>query len=372
MTPSVLRWARESAGLQTHEVATEMRLHTWQIEAAEQGDELLTLPQAEKLAHLCERPLAALFMPEPPMEEPLEAQFRRLPGAPELPWPPAMRKLARRIRARQDAAAEILDLLEDESPWLRVRSRLQHRPSDGLPAELRSMLAVTVEQQIAWQDPNGYKPLKAWIDAVESLGVLVMQDGTMAPEVMRGFASEHHETPAIVINSKDDPRARAFTVIHEVAHLVWTATDASGHASEAWCNRFAADVIMPAPEFRAAFADLGRLGLEQRTAALALAFGVTPLAAAVRVARLGLVDNDRGDALVEDVRSRKAPPRSRGGNFYRNKVTWLGPSFIRLVLEAVDEQALTLSSASGLLGAKVGQFDKLRQTLDDRAGASLV
>jgi hypothetical protein len=73
------------------------------------------------------------------------------------------------------------------------------------------------------------------------------------------------------------------------------------------------------------------------------------------------------DALVDSIRSRPAPQRRPGGNFYLNKVAWLGPAFIRLVLEAVDEQAVTLSNAAGLLGVKVSQFDTLRTTVETRA-----
>ena len=62
--------------------------HT-KLEEAERGEAYLTLRQAEAVARLYERPLAALFLPEPPREEPPEAQFRRLPGAPEPPWPQA-------------------------------------------------------------------------------------------------------------------------------------------------------------------------------------------------------------------------------------------------------------------------------------------
>ncbi len=366
LTPSVLRWARESIGLETHEVARELGVHTWQIETAEQGIELLTLRQAERLAKLYDRPLATLFMPEPPDEDPPETQFRRLPGAPDLPWPAAMHKLARRIRERQEAAIELMDLLGDETPWRRVAAQFHGQRPGALAAVARELLAISVDEQTSWSDSSGYLPLRSWVDAIERLGVLVMQDGSMTPEEMRGFAAFHELAPAIVANTKDDPRARAFTVIHEFGHLAWAVSGARGAGDETWCNQFAGEVLMPEPEFSEAFAGL-RLPPDARVPSLALLFGVTPLAAAVRIASLGLLPAETRDALVDSIRSRPAPQRRPGGNFYLNKVAWLGPAFIRLVLEAVDEQAVTLSNAAGLLGVKVSQFDTLRTTVETHA-----
>jgi hypothetical protein len=108
-----------------------------ELETVEQGYDLLTLRQAEKLATLYGRPLATLFLSEPPAEEPQDTQFRRLPGAPAPPWPAAMRLLARRIRERQDSAIELYDALDEEPPWTTrakdfvARDRASFRVSHG-------------------------------------------------------------------------------------------------------------------------------------------------------------------------------------------------------------------------------------------------
>ena len=366
VTPDVLRWARESVGLSTHEAAAQLKIYAWQLELAESGDELLTFRQVERLAEIYDRPLAVLFMPEPPAEEPPEAQFRRLPGAPELPWPAEMRRLARRIRSRQDAATELYEALEQEPRWSMVARRFRDVPPGALAVLARQLLGVTDAEQIGWEDTSGYAPLRAWVDAAEGLGVLVMQDGSMDLETMRGFASLHATVPAIVVNTKDDPRARAFTVIHELGHLVWVASGREvGAETETWCNEFAAEILMPREAVASVFA--GTSGtLDDRTAEVALSFGVTQLAAAVRIARLGLMNRENGDELVAAIRRRPPRQRSRGGNYYRTKITRLGPAFTQLVLNGVDDQVLTLSSAAGLLEAKVNQFERLRETLNAR------
>jgi hypothetical protein len=46
-------------------------------------------------------------------------------------------------------------------------------------------------------------------DTTEALGVIVLQDGSLAVDEMRGFLMLH-SLPAIAINTRDDPR----TTVH--------------------------------------------------------------------------------------------------------------------------------------------------------------
>src|SRR4051794_12794664 len=96
-------------GYTLQDAAHHLGVWPYEIEAAEEGADYLTMRQAEALAKFYSRPLAVLFMREPPVEEPPETQFRRLPGAPPPPWPPAMHALTRLVSERQEAAAELFD-----------------------------------------------------------------------------------------------------------------------------------------------------------------------------------------------------------------------------------------------------------------------
>src|SRR5438309_359002 len=65
-----------------------------------------------------------------------------------------------------------------------------------------------------------YGPLNAWIVAVEAHDVLVFQTGEVTLEEMRGFALDERRLPVIVLNAKDAPRGRIFTLMHELTHLM--------------------------------------------------------------------------------------------------------------------------------------------------------
>jgi Zn-dependent peptidase ImmA (M78 family)/transcriptional regulator with XRE-family HTH domain len=368
--PEVLRWARESTGYSVLEAAGRIGVPWSRLEAAEEGDDLLTLRQAEKAADVYERPLAALFMPAPPEEEPAESQFRRLPGAPELPWPPQMHLLARRVRDRQQAAAELYEVLDEEPPWREAVGSLRARRSADLAPLIRDVLGVDASEQESWTD--SFAALRAWTDAVEGLGVLVMQDGSMPLDVLRGFASVDPDVPAVVINNKDDPRARAFTIIHELAHLLLAVNGLEAGNTEATCNEIAGEVLMPRPLLIAAYGAASG-PLSARVEQLARRFTVTPLAAAVRLIRAGIVPRREGEAAVREIRNRPSPDQAerRGGDYYWNEISRLGPAFIRLVMSALDNQAVSYPTASSLLGnVKVNNFDTLRSYLNRRAATS--
>jgi len=367
VTPDVLRWARNSAGFDLKSAAAKIGVKEEKLDAAEEGTALLTLRQAERAASLYQRPLAALFMPAPLAEEPPEAQFRRVPGAPEPPWPSEMLLLVRRVRERQEAAAELYGLLEEEPAWTRTRESFA-RGELPRPDLARQALAIDIEEQTAWRDSSGYTPLRQWTDAVERLGVLVMQDGTMPVETMRGFAGLHPLVPAIVVNTRDDPRARAFTLIHELGHLYLSALgEPEGPDTERWCDEFAGQVLMPLGWIERMFASLHTRPSIAAVDEIALTFGVTPRAAAVRLARTEIWSQEAVSSVLEQIAEREPRERGSGGNYYLTQIGRLGPTYIQLVFAALDGQVLTYPLASSLLGGvKVSNFTKLRGQLDER------
>ena len=367
VTPEVLRWARQSAGFDVTDAAARIKVKPDKLQLAEEGKKKLTLRQAERAAEVYERPLAVFFLPMPPEEETPEAQFRRLPGAPEPPWPPEMNLLARRVGERQEDAVELYELLDRAPPWTEVLTDLA-AVRHAVPEFAREQLGVTIEEQQAWNDQTGYNGLRAWIDAVEALGVLVMQDGSMPVELMRGFAAPHPSVPLIVVNTQDDPRARAFTLIHEFAHLNLAAIGQKEWAdTEAWCEGFAGEVLMPRNAVQAVLAELGGEPLMQADK-LALRFGVTPRAAAVRLAMYELWPQATVDAVIDAISKRPHRKRGSGGDYYRREIARFGPSYIRLVFNALQGQAITYPAASSLLdGIRVSNFEKLQGVLADRA-----
>jgi len=159
--------------------------------------------------------------------------------------------------------------------------------------------------------------------------------------------------------------------VHELGHLALAVNGVPvGPKTEAWCNDFAGQVLMPAERLDAVFQEptgplLNRVQHVSRT------FVVTPLAAAVRIGRAGLVPKDEAGACIAHIQARGEGAESKPGrrsDYYLNQIAGFGPGFIRLVFSALDSQAVTYPTASALLeGVKVNNFEKLRTQLERRA-----
>lgn len=109
VTPSVLRWARESAGFALDVAAKRIGVEPAKLSAAEDGSSLLTFPQLRKAAGVFKRPLAVFFLNEPPTVEIPVADFRRVPEALGTPTSPELRLEVRRLNRKREIAAWLGD-----------------------------------------------------------------------------------------------------------------------------------------------------------------------------------------------------------------------------------------------------------------------
>ena len=358
-TPDVLRWAREAAGYAPSLAARKVGVSEDVLLAAERGDHFLTLRQAELAAAAYGRSLALLMSPEPPQEPSVEVKYRRLRGAPRPPWSPELIKLEREIRDQQDATVDLWAALGEQPPWHEAKERLQ-LPRLPEAAYVAHLLGLEPFALRAPEPRNIWHSRRVVVRAAEWAGVLVIR--CPVPDVgVRGFVLPHAEVPAIYVNSAEDPRAQAFTVMHEFAHLLLDTAGETRDDEERWCEQYAGSVLMPEPEFADLFASVGARGIEW----VAFQFGVTPGAAATRAAYLGLTP---WSSAREILARRYSGPRVSGGNGNQRKVARLSPTFTDLVLAAADSSAVTLAAASRLLRTKVEDFPKLRAFADRELG----
>jgi Zn-dependent peptidase ImmA (M78 family) len=357
-TPEVLRWARETAAISVPDAARRAQVKPEKLAAAEQGDDFLTLRQARLLAEAYGRSLATLFRREPPDEPSIEARFRRLRDAPPPPWSPELIKLERAIGERQDAAVDIYAALGDPPPWQEAADRLGVAQRLPGPDAVRELLGLQPPALRAHDRRDRWHSRRVVVRAVEWAGILVIRQ-PVPDQGVRGFLAPHPDVPAIFVNSRDDPRSQAFTVIHEFAHLLLATAGQQEPSEEAWCEQYAGELLMPDAEFRAQFRAYRSQSPIDLAIALGYQFGVTPLAAAVRARRLDLF----GPGELDTVKNRRTeePEPASGGDGNRNKVARLSPTFTDLVLAAAASSTITLAEASRLLRTRVDDFDKLRR-----------
>jgi len=135
----------------------------------------------------------------------------------------------------------------------------------------------------------------------DALGVLVMISGVaggnthrgLDPQGFRGFAVVDLQAPLGFVNGADTKAAQVFTFAHELDY-VWlgesVVSDADARATpyraaERWCNRVAAELLVPVAVFRQAFDQ--DAPVERKMSFLARRFKVSSLAILRRLYHAG-------------------------------------------------------------------------------------
>jgi transcriptional regulator with XRE-family HTH domain len=111
--PQVLRWARETAGLDVPTAAHRLGVKPERIAAWETGEAVPTIRQVRTMAASYHRPLAALFMADPIANEKLARlpDFRRSEHHAEI-MPSALQRAIMRAYRQRDALVGIAEDLD--------------------------------------------------------------------------------------------------------------------------------------------------------------------------------------------------------------------------------------------------------------------
>jgi Zn-dependent peptidase ImmA (M78 family)/DNA-binding XRE family transcriptional regulator len=368
VNPELLRWARDSAGLDLKEAAERLGMKPETVAAWESAKARPSVAQLQKLASAYRRPLAAFYLPAPPPVFDARKYLRRVAGAAERPPSP---DLAFEIREAESRRRIALDLTDPDTADRRSRvpsAGLSDSPA-AVAASLRELLGVHVEDQFSWKDD--YDALNAWRAAVERLGVLVFQVSGVEPAEMRGFSIFEEELPIVGVNAKDSPRARSFSLLHEVAHLVLGHGDVdrssrfwlSSDQEETFCNEVAGNALVP----EGALAPLTSLRRGARVEAVSpsdVAFLMARFRVSEEVILLRLLRTSRiTESLYERRRRALAhyrPKKAEGGPpYYRRVVAMLGRPYVRTVLDAFSRDRITLNDVSDYLGVKLDQLSRV-------------
>jgi Zn-dependent peptidase ImmA (M78 family) len=381
-TPSVLRWARETASMGFEEVAarfrsksiTPERLEEWESDASE---EVPTLAQLKKLSEVYRRPLAVFFLREAPRAFPVPRDFRRVPGRPE-GISSALRFELRSAEERRITALQLYEELDEEPPLFPLEGTIRERPIE-LAARARETLGISVADQIGWRDQ--YEALRTWKNAVEGLGVLVFQIPAIDIGAMRGFSIAEMPLPVIGINRGESPRARIFSIMHELTHLMVRQsgicdfnededTPPEDRRIEIFCNAVAAEILVPAQVFLAQDEIVRRparsLDWDEVTIqALSNRFYVSRTFIARRLLDHGRCTRDfyedKQAHYLRQFRERRASAVVAPERWGEKRQRMLGDAFTRLVIDTYRSGNLTLSDMLGHLQIKTKHLPQLEQ-----------
>ncbi len=179
--------------------------------------------------------------------------------------------------------------------------------------------------------PTWTEALRRFVDQADKIGVLVMVSGVVQnnnrrqldPEEFRGFALVDRLAPLVFINGADSKAAQMFTLAHELAHL-WIGASALSdssaaiepdQATESWCNRVAAELLVPMAALRRSLTEHELLG--DTLARLAREFKVSTLVILRRLFDADyLAEGTYRKAYAAELRRIAELRTGSGGNFY--------------------------------------------------------
>ena len=251
VSPSVLRWARESGGYSIGYVSSRTKLSQTQIKEWEEIQSEIPFSTVKKLARVFKRPTVVLLKDTPP-NEPADPPYFRKSGS-KIELSSEARLTIRKARNLQRISKELIENLDLRSVHKFDESLLK-KPPEQIAEGQRRTLGISYEEQVRWKDYSD--ALKRLKNNIEKRKIFVFQIG-MPIEQMQGLSLIDDIAPAILLNSKDIPQRRIFTLLHEYAHILVGSPGVcadidnpvdDNRGLEAWCNGFAGAFLVPKKE----------------------------------------------------------------------------------------------------------------------------
>ncbi len=383
--PSILVWARVTAGYSIKEIAEKLKKDPAVISAWERpGDERPFMGQLRRLADIYKRPISDFYLPKPPKEPAIPHDFRRSPGEVAGVYSPALRQQLRLGRERRDLALALYEEVGEKVAKIAKRVSVT-ADTEAVGGQVRKLLDVDFAEQKRWGD--GRPSYNAWRRRIEALGGLVFQFDNVAPSEAWGFSIVGAALPVIGINRKLAPNGRTFTMLHEFVHVLlgkrsicdiddYTPRNAAELQVEVFCNRVAAAALMPGRAFRAheVLQDHPKGTIQwddNEIRALARTFGVSREAAVRRLETFGLTSfafylrkraqyqKEREEQRKKQLEASKDKPMKR--NMPQEAISNLGRRYVHLILQNYQEERITLMDASDYLGVRA---EKVRSVED--------
>lgn len=381
--PELLVWARTSVGLSTDQAAKKVQVKTSRLLAWESGELRPTIRQLRKLGNAYKRPIAVFYLSQPPTAFQPMHDFRRLPGEIAGVQSYHLRLEIRRAHERRRIAIGLYEELEGEWPEFRARSTISEDP-EKLAGRIRKLLKIDLSAQTALS--SDYEAFNFWRDALENAGILVFQALNVELSEMRGFSISEFPFSAIVVNSKDAPRGRIFTMLHELTHIILrkgglcdlqeeAVRPNTEQAIEVFCNHVSGATIVPANSL------LQQEVVRSKTKPAKWSSDeLTQLARMYQaskevILRRLLINGKTTPKFYEKMRNQfeqeyrryRGSPKPGFAPPYRKAISTAGPLFVRLVLNNYYQENITSRDISDFLNVRLKHMGKIENEIMGRS-----
>ena len=365
ITPEVLKWAREKRiKLEIDYAAKKLKIDPERLEAWENGTEQPTFAQLKKIAKLYKTHISIFYLSEPPIDFQPLTDYRVLPAQIVIDEEQIYRLNANIVEAheRRETLIELYELLAEQPPQVTLKVDIREDPQLAA-RKITEFLELKKEE--LQQANDRYAALKFWKHIIEKKGILVCHTSvnthlSIDLKTARGFCIAQKPLPVIVINPKDNPYGRIFTLIHELVHIAlgesviqntgFEETPPSNlDPIEIFCNQVAGEVLVPENEL------LEIVNLEMFKEELPRTSKFVHVSSEVimrRLLTLGKITQHNYQAYRNRQleKHRGTPARTGGAAPYHNRfLNTSGEYFARTAFTAYYEQKITRAELASVL-----------------------
>lgn len=358
----MLQWAVDRAGVPLAEVRGRFAKYDEWVT----GTTHPTLKQLEDFARYTYAAVGFFFGTEPPELTLPIPDFRTMEGVRPGNPSPNLLDTVYLCQQRQEWYVDYARSVGSEPlPFVGGLS-IRHGVVEAAEA-IRAVLKLDLSVRRAlpkWEDA-----LRQFIQLADDAGVLVMVSGVVGSnthrkldmEEFRGFALSDPVAPLVFVNGADTKSAQMFTLAHELAHLALgqsalsdsTAAKVADIDVEKWCNRVAAELLVPLELFRQMYRPDAPIDGEMQR--LAKAFKVSTLVVLRRMFDAGGFSRECFWQLYRDEVARLVAimrAKDPGGDAIRTTVSRVSQRFTRAIVTSALEGRSSFTEAFRLLGCK--------------------
>ena len=365
INPKLLTFSRERMGYDIPIIAGKVPVKEERWVQWEKGEAKPTTNQLMTIAEQLDRTPGFFYLNDVPEENETLSEFRTINNMPLDGAPP---KLIAAIREAKRNREQLFSFYESikRTPQTIPKLNVFSGTVQDQARQIREWLGVTFEVQSSWTSSSN--ALTEWKNLLEEKDIYITQFPYVEVNACRGFAIAEEQFPVIGINSKDSYNARIFTLIHELAHVLYrdsvlindSLSDYFGNNQtlEQKCNRLTAEILVPDQNIIEGF-NRDRLSVREVNR-LSNKFRVSGYVILIRLMTLDYITQEEYDSLIPDFSFyNNSSGGGDGGNAYYNKIVRKGKLYLKAAFQNYFNDQINVAELANLTGWKVPNLNEL-------------
>ncbi|ORU89886.1 MAG: peptidase [Cycloclasticus sp. symbiont of Poecilosclerida sp. M] len=369
INPNRIQWCCADAGISIDELAIETGISSKNISS---DKPLLTYNQLNKVALYFGRGVLFFLSKNEVKEEKVHTvNFRTLANKkPSMSL--KLRKLIERTESQRDRYVGLLEELEVETETLFE------------PLKYNKNILLSAENTRKWLNVGAHNTFESYRAAIERRGILVFQSNGYngkwkipKESTILGFSLYDPVCPLIVVRKQLWPSQQAFTLMHELGHILLhkmssidDAEDYDAHRGKEYeANQFAGLLLVPKEYLATVNLDAKPNEYGEYIEWLrpyCKAWGVSSEVILRRLSDTQLIAREDYEGFRRWSKNHELPSMDGGNRAYRHREPQhiFGNKFVRSVFDAKNSKKLTLAKASSYLdGLKIQDVHLLEKHL---------